>query len=122
LTLDPGWKKFESEIRDKHPGSASLMAQEQISPPPSQPDLLYSSKKSDLRAKDVYNRAAAVTAEIERRRNIAKNLEKNAYNIKSHYAPLHPSLFTSPPPQSVLTSGGFSTSVADPDPNRMRMF
>jgi hypothetical protein len=24
LTRDPGWKKFESGIRDKHPGSATL--------------------------------------------------------------------------------------------------
>jgi hypothetical protein len=26
LTLDPGWKKFGSGIRDKHPGSATLLA------------------------------------------------------------------------------------------------
>jgi hypothetical protein len=24
LTMDPGWKKFGSGIRDKHPGSATL--------------------------------------------------------------------------------------------------
>jgi hypothetical protein len=30
LTSDPGWKKFESVIRDKHPGSATLIFVEQI--------------------------------------------------------------------------------------------
>jgi hypothetical protein len=25
FTLDPGWKKFGSDIRDKHPGSATLV-------------------------------------------------------------------------------------------------
>jgi hypothetical protein len=25
LTLDPGWKKFGSGVRDNHPGSATLL-------------------------------------------------------------------------------------------------
>jgi hypothetical protein len=31
MTLDPGWKKFESGTRDKHPGSATLTGTKQKS-------------------------------------------------------------------------------------------